>query len=311
MWYPGKAAFRAGEEEVNGSAWSDANIGQRSVALGYSTAAKGESSLALNTRTQANGNNSIAGGDGSIADGLNAVALGTRTVASGNQAAALGFRTVASGENSFALGADTKATGRGSMATGLGTAASGAASMATGAATVAAGSGSVALGTGVTAQGDGSFAFGDRNTQYAPPVGENGFWVRAFGGVALNTGVNIGCDLPPNTGAWACSSSKLLKEGFEDVDGEEILARLKDVPIQRWRYIGTAARHLGPFAEDFHAAFGLGEDADKIAQIDADGVALSAVQALERRTAELRMENAELRRRLEALERAAHHSTGR
>jgi hypothetical protein len=81
------------------------------------------------------------------------------------------------------------------------------------------------------------------------------------------------------------------------------------MPIQSWRYIGTSARHIGPFAEDFRAAFGLGDSPTRIAQIDADGVALRAVQALERRTAELQAENAalqaettELRRRIEALE---------
>ncbi|MGH7629888.1 MAG: tail fiber domain-containing protein, partial [Gemmatimonadales bacterium] len=121
------------------------------------------------------------------------------------------------------------------------------------------------------------------------------FLVRAFGGIGLNTGVNIGCDLPAGTGAWACTSSKLVKEEFEEVDGEDLLARLKAMPIQRWRYLGTSARHLGPFAEDFQAAFGLGDSPTKIAQIDADGVALRAVQALERRTTALQEETAALR----------------
>jgi hypothetical protein len=63
--------------------------------------------------------------------------------------------------------------------------------------------------------------------------------------------------------------------------------------------------HLGPTAEDFHAAFGLGEGSTKIATVDADGIALRAVQALERRTAELREENdalrSEMRERMTAL----------
>ena len=46
-------------------------------------------------------------------------------------------------------------------------------------------------------------------------------------------------------------------------------------------------RHLGPTAEDFRAAFGLGDSDAAIATVDIDGVNLLAVQALERRTAEL------------------------
>ncbi|MGH7628702.1 MAG: tail fiber domain-containing protein [Gemmatimonadales bacterium] len=293
MWYPGRAAFRAGG--ANSSQWDDGSIGSGSVALGLNTKATGGSSLALNSNTEASGTNSIAGGVASIASGQTSLAVGYSALASGNEAVALGRSTFASGDHSFAAGSRTKATGNASMATGTGT--------------VAAGTSSVALGTGVTAQGRGSFAFGDRNTQFPVTAGPNEFLVRAFGGIGLNTGVNIGCDLPAGTGAWACTSSKLVKEEFEEVDGEDLLARLKGVPIQRWRYLGTSARHLGPFAEDFQAAFGLGDSPTKIAQIDADGVALRAVQALEQRTAELRAENAalraettELRRRVEALE---------
>ena len=41
-----------------------------------------------------------------------------------------------------------------------------------------------------------------------------------------------------------------------------------------------AARHVGPTAQDFREAFGLGLDAKSIGTIDADGVALAAIQGL-------------------------------
>jgi len=306
MWYPRKAAFRAGF--VEGSEWDEANVGPQSVGLGHNTRATGSTSVALNTGTVASGTGSIAGGRNSTASGDAALAVGTGTIASGDYSLAAGFETKAIGASSAALGLHTQAGGGNALAAGYSSKANGSSSMAAGNGTVAAGVASVALGTLVTAQGDGSFAFGDLNYEFPVTAGPNEFLVRAFGGIGLNTGVNIGCDLPAGTGAWSCSSSKLVKEGFEEVDGEDVLARLKELPIQSWRYIGTSARHIGPFAEDFHAAFGLGDDPAKIAQIDADGVALSAVQALERRTAELREENAalraetsELRRRIEAL----------
>lgn len=55
-------------------------------------------------------------------------------------------------------------------------------------------------------------------------------------------------------------------------------------------------------AQDFHAAFGLGEDPLRISTIDADGLALRAIQALEARTRELMVENGALRQRLERIE---------
>jgi hypothetical protein len=58
---------------------------------------------------------------------------------------------------------------------------------------------------------------------------------------------------------------------------------------------------MGPTAQDFRTAFGLGDTDKAIAGVDADGVALSAVQALARRTVELRRENAELRAGIESL----------
>jgi hypothetical protein len=271
MWYPAKAAFRVGV--VDGDRWDDARIGQWSMALGRNNIASGTHSLALNADTEASGDRSIAAGGGSSATASFSFAMGQVAVASGAGAAALGIKPISSGIGSFAAGLEPRA----------------------------AGAGSVALGSGVTAQGDGSFIFGDRNVQYGLVAAANTFHVRAFGGIALNTGFAIGCDLPSGTGAWACTSSRLAKEDFEDVDGEEILAGLARMRIQRWRYLGTDAAHLGPTAEDFHAAFGLGESSTKIASVDANGVALRAVQALERRTAELREQNAVLRAELAAL----------
>ena len=81
------------------------------------------------------------------------------------------------------------------------------------------------------------------------------------------------------------------------------------MPIREWNYKAqdAAIRHVGPTAQDFHAAFGLGEDPLRISTIDADGIALRAVQALEARTRgadeTLARENQELRKRIEALER--------
>jgi hypothetical protein len=103
------------------------------------------------------------------------------------------------------------------------------------------------------------------------------------------------------------------KENFRDLDGDDVLARIARMPVREWNYRTQPAsiRHVGPTAQDFHAAFGLGEDPLRIGTGDADGVALAAVQALERRTRALADANAALRERLRRLEcRAASGPTG-
>jgi hypothetical protein len=55
-------------------------------------------------------------------------------------------------------------------------------------------------------------------------------------------------------------------------------------------------------AQDFHAVFGFGQDDKHIALVDADGVALAAIQALHQIIEEKNAEIAILQARLNALE---------
>ena len=107
------------------------------------------------------------------------------------------------------------------------------------------------------------------------------------------------------------ASSRLLKENFALVDGHSVLEMLADLSISTWNYKtdDASVRHMGPMAQDFYAAFGLGIDAEHIAPLDANGVALAAIQALHQkeqaqaeRIASLEAQNAQLLQRLEALE---------
>jgi trimeric autotransporter adhesin len=100
-------------------------------------------------------------------------------------------------------------------------------------------------------------------------------------------------------GVWTNGSSRGFKEGFSRIDSGAILDRVLTLPVLQWRYKGEdASLHLGPIAEDFKAAFGLGGDERYIGTVDADGVALAAIQGLNRK---LERENDELRASLEAL----------
>jgi hypothetical protein len=104
-----------------------------------------------------------------------------------------------------------------------------------------------------------------------------------FGG--LWGGLTAAAHLRPGGSQGLSVSDANLKENFRDRDGDEVLAKVSQMPIREWNYKGqdAAIRHMGPTAQDFHAAFGLGEDPLKISTIDADGVALLAIKALEAR----------------------------
>lgn len=101
-------------------------------------------------------------------------------------------------------------------------------------------------------------------------------------------------------GTWTNSSDSSLKANVTAINADDLLARIAQLPIQQWNYRAEdpSIRHIGPMAQDFHAAFGLGEDDKHITTIDADGVALAAIQALHEKQ---RTENAELRRQIAEL----------
>lgn len=93
----------------------------------------------------------------------------------------------------------------------------------------------------------------------------------------------------------------------EPLDPRAALQRVVELPVSLWSYKadGAATRHLGPMAEDFHQAFGLGADEKHIAPGDQAGVALLALQGLNQVVAEKDRLIAELAARVEALEKVA------
>jgi hypothetical protein len=88
--------------------------------------------------------------------------------------------------------------------------------------------------------------------------------------------------------------------GAGPVNGFEVLAKLATLPVATWRYQWEPAglRHLGPMAQDWHAAFGLGKGQTTIPMVDAHGVLVVAIQALQRQLSELRTEVDQLREQL-------------
>ncbi|MFL5539067.1 MAG: tail fiber domain-containing protein [Longimicrobiaceae bacterium] len=269
MWYPRKAAFRAGG--ISGTQWDAANIGDYSVAIGQDVRA------------------------------------------SASNATAFGLRSTAAQQSSFAVGEDNTASGAASVALGY---------------------------HAHTNARQGSFVFSDRSSVDTLRAGVNhsanwrvtgGF--RIFTSSNLTTGVTIQsgavasnwcsgqtnaviststCAYLSDTGVWTNASDVNRKHLFRPVSGEDVLGRLCTLPITTWAYRNDdpGVRHMGPTAQDFRAAFGLGNDKRAIGTVDEGGVALAAAQALDARTRSqqqriqaLERENADLRARLEAIER--------
>ncbi|WP_150107643.1 tail fiber domain-containing protein [Pedosphaera parvula] len=89
--------------------------------------------------------------------------------------------------------------------------------------------------------------------------------------------VNARCD----GSSWINASDRNLKQDFAPVDAQTVLEKVAALPIQSWSYKAQPAqKHVGPVAQDFHAAFGLGQDETSIATVDEGGVALAAIQGL-------------------------------
>jgi hypothetical protein len=98
-------------------------------------------------------------------------------------------------------------------------------------------------------------------------------------------------------------SDRNMKRDFAPVDRDGVLEALSALPISTWRYQTEqpGARHIGPMAQDFKATFNVGSSDRTILQVDGDGVALAAIQALRERVVQLEKRNAELARQVAAL----------
>jgi hypothetical protein len=156
-------------------------------------------------------------------------------------------------------------------------------------------SGDFSFAAGIIAQAvhNGAFVWADESPDFFPfpSLAANEFAVRATGGARIVTAVDgagaptAGVSLAAGASAWGTISDRDSKAQFAPVDGDGLLERLAGIPIQTWSWKtqDPAIRHMGPVAQDFHAAFGLGEDPRRISTVDADGVALAAIQALHAR----------------------------
>jgi hypothetical protein len=149
---------------------------------------------------------------------------------------------------------------------------------------VASGAYSLAAGNMACATNQGAFVWADSTGTPVSSTTSNQFTVRASGGVLFysNPGATAGVSLASGSGSWTTLSDRNSKENLQPVDAQTVLEKVAALPMNTWNYKTQAAaiRHIGPMAQDFKAAFGVGETETGIATVDEDGVALAAIQGL-------------------------------
>jgi hypothetical protein len=274
MWHPRKAAFRSGR--VQGTEWDEFYVGFQSFAVGRNTIANGENSAAFGTTTSAGGYSSIVTGVNSVASGNISTAMGSYSTASGPNSTAIGLYTSASGGYSTAMGSYVS-----------------------------------------TNNFDGSFFLGDFST-WDPINGsvthsssaDNQISMRFAGGYRFftNSDADVGVLLEAGANSWTTISDSTKKENFIYADGEQFLNNISKLKLGSWNYKtqNEKKRHYGPMAQEIFRYFGkdefgtIGNDST-LATADIDGIIMICLQALEKRTSELREKEDELKSAVEKI----------
>jgi hypothetical protein len=311
-----------GESFVGGGSWNTASGNWSFVGGGDRNTASGQRSFVgggeLNTAS--GGESFVGGGDGNTASGVRSVVCG-------------GLGNTASGQMSFVGGGFLNtASGGGSVVGG-------------GEENTASGQYSAVIGGySNTANADFVLVFGNdvdptateayRVYLFSPSNHGRLVLNRLQGGYPIHVGTNTnngnGAYLTAG-GVWTGTSTRTKKDRFVQLERTQVLGKIRQLPVEGWFYKGTQEYHIGPYAEDFHDAFGTGvldgpDARTSLAASDVAGVALVGVQALaermdrleqtstssqtESRLQQLEQENAQLRQtsqqlqqRVEQLER--------
>lgn len=282
---------------VGGGTENLASGPEATVGGGYHNLASGRratvSGGAVNSATDIDA--SVGGGSGNIA-GYRYTVVGGGTQNTSDSIASTvsgGSHNIASGPYSTIAGGVNNSSSEfgATIGGGAGNSATGAYSMIPGGfANEAAGEFSFAAGrrARIASEHPGTFLFADSSDTIFRSQGANEFGVRATGGIRLVTGVDEAgspaseARLAPGSGAWEVLSDRNAKTGFASVDRHDLLERLMNVSVTTWSYKhqNPSVRHIGPVAQDFYSAFGLGQDNRYISTVDADGVVLASVQGL-------------------------------
>jgi hypothetical protein len=287
--------------------------GNSATAMGASTAS-GDGSTAMGAST-ASTNFSTAMGGSATASGYASTAIGLLSTAGGYAATSIGYFSSANGDHSFAAGSYAHADYTGDFVWGdsvLGGSATGPDQFYVRAQGGLQLDNSTSMFCGNQTRQmlnlfQSDYGIGVQNYVEYFRTGSKFAWFT--GGVHSDTEddpgagglVTMSLDQNGNLGvtgytvatAYYTSSDRNRKAGLEPVDTKTVLEKVASLPISRWHFTNeVATTHLGPMAQDFHAAFNVGMDDKHIATVDETGVALAAIQGLNQKLEE---RNAEIK----------------
>ena len=313
MWYPAQKAFRAGRVSLNkdGSQWDAESTGIYSAALGVDTKVSNFGSMAI--------------GEETIASGIDATAMGYQTTASGDLVTTMGNdtgkNTTANAESAMAMGNNTTASGAQPTAMGLDTEASGSNAVAMGTMTEANDNNAVAMGFDSITSPDHSLVTGRCNSAISDALFEVGNGPLNSAGDACDSFSNA-LTLSENgdleiAGSLTENSDRRLKTDIQPL-GEESLGALREIDPVRFHFkderthpdgaqIGLIAREV---QKEFPELVSEGDDGMlSLSYTKFSAVLLKGLQEQqltidqqEERTAKLKAENEEIKKRVAALE---------
>ena len=280
----------------------------------YATVAGGKSNSAGYSATVAGGEGNeassgwgtVGGGyhnratilDATVSGGRNNLAGQTATVGGGEYNEATGYYATVGGgtSNDASASSSTVCGGWNNSVTGFNSTVAG------GANNACSGNGTLVCGNNAHAVSDSSFVFNDG--RYDGNIGQT-TQPRRFIAIASNgtyfysnATATTGSYLAAGSGTWNSISDSTKKHRFGKVDTKDVLDKVAALTIERWSYKTQeeSIQHIGPMAQDFWKLFHVGDDSLAISTIDPSGIALAAIQELQKR-------NALLEKRVELLEK--------
>jgi hypothetical protein len=160
-------------------------------------------------------------------------------------------------------------------------------------------------------RGESNFGFGVKGSSYGVGVSGYNYKSGTFAHLATESFAGQFYGNVWVHGSVSSLSDRNAKANFSPVDASGVLEKVARLPISTWSFKDESGiRHIGPMAQDFYAAFQVGLDDKSICSVDADGVALAAIQGLyqlfEAKDTQIKDQQAELaalKARLGALEK--------
>ncbi len=333
IWYPKKAAFRAGYVDIENRStyWDDANIGNYSLGIGKGVKASGDGSVALGVGNVSSGTGAVTMGINNQAIGDKSVALGDANVsgdaaqldrgwqftvglgntASDNFAVAIGQNNQATNTYAFALGGNSIASGSRAIAWGQNTEATADRAIAIGDHTKATGLWSTAWGQGIEASGEFSYGISLAWTAPGTNVVSQANTMAIMGGsVGINM-VNPSYPLDVNGNIRATNVSVPSDIRFKEkisviTDPLENISKIRGVTYY-WKDSAKGTdKQMGVIAQEVEKVFPevVSEDQDGYKSVSYEklvAVLIEAVKELKLENDELKAANAELRATDEAL----------